>query len=68
MVTIGNQARGETGFITCTMGLIARYIVLLKPETMPMGIAISEPMMKPVKTVKRLVSIWIRYLRTKAWT
>ena len=39
MVTIGNQASGLTGRITCTSGLIAALIRLDMPATSPSGTA-----------------------------
>ena len=51
MVTSGSQASGETGLKIWISGFTALYTVLLNPQTMPSGTAISEAMAKPVITV-----------------
>ena len=58
MVTIGNQASGDTGLKICTSGLIAPYSLGLRPQATPTGMAIRLASTKPVNTVSRLVPIW----------
>ena len=52
MVTIGSQARGLIGFITCTSGLIAARNVGDRPLSSPSGTAMSVPIRKPRPTVR----------------
>ena len=62
MVTIGNQASGETGLKIWISGLSALFIVWDRPQRMPSGTAISVASTKPSATVRRLVAIWSRYV------
>ena len=57
MVTSGNQASGDTGLNNCTSGFTAACTVLLRPMTMPSGMAIIDASRKPLMTVIRLVPI-----------
>ena len=58
MVTIGNQASGETGLKIWISGFNAAFAVALRPAMMPNGIATTEAIKKPKKTVWMLVQIW----------
>ena len=57
IVTRGNQAKGETGLNTCTMGLNAEFNRLLNPIHIPKGMAIIAATINPAVTVNRLVNI-----------
>src|SRR6186713_2627353 len=58
MVTIGSHASGETGLNTWISGLNIALKVLLAPQRMPSGTAISVASRNPANTVLRLVKIW----------
>jgi len=53
---MGNQAMGETGLSTCTMGFKISFSFELIPMRKPAGRAIREPIRKPRKTLFRDVS------------
>ena len=57
MVTIGNQARGETGLKIWISGLIAPFTVFERPAAMPSGTAIAVAIIKPRPTVNKDVMI-----------
>ncbi len=58
MVTMGNQASGETGLKSCTMGFKAPLNGLESPEAMPSGTATMVAITKPSPTVFNEVNIW----------
>ena len=51
MVTMGNHASGDTGLKIWIKGLIAALADGDRPAAMPSGMAITEAMIKPKKTV-----------------
>lgn len=57
IMTIGSQARGDTGLKIWMNGLTAVFTTLLSPHRMPSGTAIRDAMTNPVNTVFRLVKI-----------
>ena len=58
IVTIGNHANGDTGLNVWIRGFSAVYKVVLKPQTIPIGMAIKLANKNPVITVTILVSTW----------
>ena len=57
IVTIGSQASGDTGLKIWISGFSAALIVVLRPQRMPTGTAMSVASRKPMNTVCRLVRI-----------
>ena len=60
MVTIGSQARGDTGLKIWISGLMAPLKDFDNPDAMPSGTAISVPITNPRPTVNNDVTIWSR--------
>ena len=58
MVTIGNQASGETGLKIWMIGLKAAFAMGLSPHMMPIGTAMMVAIRKPKNTVCSEVQIW----------
>jgi hypothetical protein len=56
-VTMGNQAKGETGLNSCISGLSAVLNTGLMPHNNPSGTAIKLAITKPANTVYKLVKI-----------
>ena len=59
-VTMGSQAKGDTGLKICTNGLMAVLKTGLMPQNRPSGTAINVAITKPANTVYRLVKILSR--------
>jgi len=60
IVTMGSHASGLTGFMICTIGLIAALNVFERPQIRPMGTAKIVARKNPRATVAKEVHIWSR--------